>query len=166
THVPEPLYPIEALQQHYFWTAWQAVGHSDDRASLPVGTYRLHVEGKTWVGGDQTWPWTTEDYSFDSEPFEVVPGEITVQVGDGGLYLSLQGPENGWRMVHAEGRARAHNPVVGPVRVSVDGADPVEVDVGANAGGRTFVRLTRSATRTIEVWDGADNHGVLSLGDR
>ena len=118
THTPDPLYPPEAVQVHQWWASWQAVGHVHDRMGVPVGTYRLHVEGQRYTGGDSTWPWSTEAYSLDSQPFEVVPGLIDlVDLGAGQWGASLNAPATNWRLVSMEGDSRGRNPVEGPLLV-------------------------------------------------
>ena len=49
-HTPDPLYPAEADQTHYWWATWQAVGPHHMRANLELGTYRLHVSWEALHG--------------------------------------------------------------------------------------------------------------------
>ena len=95
----------------------QAVGHVRDRAGVPEGTYRLHIEGKRYLGEDTTWPWSTEPYTLSSDPFEVVPAEIDLALGDGFVTASLQGPEDGYRLVDIDGYSRGANPLRGDLEV-------------------------------------------------
>ena len=49
-YTPDPLYPAESEQTHYWWATWQAVGPHHQRANLPLGTYRLHIDGQKYTG--------------------------------------------------------------------------------------------------------------------
>jgi hypothetical protein len=120
-HTPTPLAPADGLQTHAWWAAWQAVGHWGDRTSLPLGTYRLHVSGNRSGGQAEAWPWDPIPYELASEPFEVVPGEITVTEDPGGVLASLVAPANGYRFVARGGDESGDNPIPGPVTVEIEG---------------------------------------------
>lgn len=111
THTPDPLYPWDATQTHYWWAGWQAVGSGDERTSIPEGTYRFHVYGQSFTGDSETWPWDTTDYEVTSEPFEVIPAAITVVLEGGILRASLPGPINGYRLIDIDGSSQGPNPV-------------------------------------------------------
>lgn len=159
TWTPNPLNPANDPQVHQWWAAWQAVGHMQDRASLPLGTYRLHVYGQSWAGGDTSWPWTTTTYDFESEPFDVVAGTIVVEPDADGVWLSLPGPANGWRLVDIDGNSRGNNPVRGTVTVTVDRGDPVAMTPDRIENGRAHLTLDMNGTRTVIVTDAAGNTG-------
>lgn len=130
-HTPTPLYPVEDVQTHAWWASWEAVGHWTDRTSVPLGTYRLHVTGRRWSGSGEAWPWDGIPYELSSEPFEVVPGEITVtedttELGAAGLIVSLRAPEDGYRFVASGGDEDGDNPVPGPVTVDVTRLDATD----------------------------------------
>ena len=110
TTTPDPLSPADATQVHRWWAGWQAVGTDDARAALPLGTYRLRVEGHRYTGGAATWPWPSEPYELTSDPFDVVPARIDLQMAEDGLRAWIPGPAHGYRMIDPEGRARGANP--------------------------------------------------------
>ena len=83
-----------------------------ERAALPLGTYRIVVDGQHWVGSESTWPWTTEDYRLESEPFELLPAELSISLTDTGVEAWIQAPENGYRMIHPSGRSNGANPLL------------------------------------------------------
>lgn len=117
-HTPDPLFPAEAQQRHYYWGVWQAVGHIRHRAGLPEGTYRLRVDGHRYGGQAGDFPWDAEPYTFTTDPFEIVPAPVTVQVEGEMLRAWIQAPENGFRLVDLRGFSRGRNPLSGPVTVT------------------------------------------------
>jgi neutral ceramidase len=155
TWTPDPLFPATADQTHRWWVVWQAVDHITDRAGLPLGRYRLRVQGQRYVGDEPTWPWTTEPYGFDTQPFEVTPAELTVVGAEDGVWVSLRGPTHGFRMIHPDGDADGDNPVEGPLTVWVDG-EIVQPESVVQHGKRTFVRIDAPADAVYTV---ADRHG-------
>jgi hypothetical protein len=164
-HTPDPLYPADAVQTHYWWAGWQAVAHVHDRPGLPLGTYRLKVEGHRFTGSEATWPWTSEPYSVTSESFELVPAVLDVIEEAGGLSVSLPAPEHGWRYIVRDGDEVGDNPVVGPVHVRIETPiDPVEVDVEPElaAEHRSFLPVALPVDWTrIVVTDAYGNEGEL-----
>ena len=96
THTPDPLYPVEAAQTHRWWMTWQAVGHVANRTSLPLGMYRLVIEGQHWVGTEPTWPWTTEGYRIETDPFELTPADISLERTERGVDAWIAAPEEGY----------------------------------------------------------------------
>ncbi len=161
THTPDPLFPKEDPQDHHYFAAWQAVGHVKDRAGLPLGSYRLVVEGKTWDGGDTTWPWTTSDYTIETASFEVTPATVSLQSGDGGLYAWMVAPAQGWRLVDLEGNSQGLNPVRGTISVSVDGAAAQDIEVQSIAGGKAFIPIDVSSAASVTATDSFGNSGSL-----
>ncbi|MEQ1502736.1 MAG: neutral/alkaline non-lysosomal ceramidase N-terminal domain-containing protein [Myxococcota bacterium] len=121
---PTPLYPSDAVQTHQWWAGWQAVGHWQDRAGMPLGTYRLRVTGHRYGGSAATWPWDGVPYELATEPFEVVPAAITVTVDDavGALFASLPAPPHGFRLIALGGDESGDNPIPGPVTVEIETA--------------------------------------------
>ncbi len=111
-HTPDPLSPAEADQVHYWWAAWQAMGHVVDRTGLPLGEYRLHITGQRATGGS-SWPFTTEPYELTTESTTIVAGEIRVETSGDDLLLSLPGPERGFRHIAEDGSYRGDNPLSG-----------------------------------------------------
>ncbi|MFZ5476450.1 MAG: neutral/alkaline non-lysosomal ceramidase N-terminal domain-containing protein [Myxococcota bacterium] len=167
-HTPDPLNPPEATQTHTWYAAWQAVGHVADRAGLPLGTYRLHVAGRSWAGGDATWPWTTEDYTVEGDPFEVVAGAVTVAVSGSDVVASLAGPSRGWRLVGMDGNARGDNPLPEDAAtitlVMSDGSEQVVEATGTRGGGvTTFAGVLAEGVVSVRVTDLYGNEGSLDL---
>jgi neutral ceramidase len=166
-HTPDPLFPAEAVQTHRWWTVWQAVGHVRDRAGVPEGTYRLHIEGKRYLGEDTTWPWSTEPYTLSSDPFEVVPAEIDLALGDGFVTASLQGPEDGYRLVDIDGYSRGANPLRGDLEVVwLTAQDSITETVAAPAptDQRTVLSFPPDATVLgVTITDAYGNTGSIQL---
>ena len=167
THTPDPLFPVEAEQRHIWWVVWQAVGHIHDRTSLPLGTYRLHVEGQRYLGAAETWPWDTETYGLTSEPFEVGPGEITLTADEGGFWASLEAPASGYRLIDPDGSSRGSNPVRGELTLTwwTGGvSERVSVEAGTPNGGRVWIDGSAYPDATLlEVQDEVGNSGTLDL---
>jgi neutral ceramidase len=173
SYTPDPLYPLEAQQTHYWWSAWQAVGHVHDRAALPLGTYRLHVVGEHYVGDDPHYPWTTENYEVATESFELIEAEVTVSVEDGALYASLEGPTEGYRLIAMQGKAWGHNPLSGDITVEIESPDGTTVETVSagvpvtltvdyeHVGGRSLLDVAVPDNWTsITVTDAAGNTGT------
>lgn len=166
---PDPLAPSDVFQAHAWWTAWQAVGHSEDRAGLELGMYRLHIVGKEYVGGGATWPWPTGEYELYTPPFEVVPATITVWADGTSIRAALDGPARGYRLVGMDGNARGHNPLPGDVAwvtVTYSSGESTTTEVtGTHGGGSTVLPdvLTAGDIVSVEVEDTYGNVGTLSL---
>jgi neutral ceramidase len=170
THTPDPLEPVTADQTHYWWAAWQAVDHAHDRTGLPLGTYRLRVEGQTYAGGAETWPWPSEPYSLTSDEFELVPADLTVERAPAGepdgLRVSLQMPFNGYRYIVAGGDERGQNPVEGELTLAfkLPETEQVETVVGTTEAGRTRIDIDIPPDAfEVTVTDAYGNTGLLTL---
>lgn len=165
-HTPEPLYPSHADQTHRYWAAWQAVGSVGERNSLPLGSYRLAVSGKRYIGGATSWPWPTEAYAFQSESFNLEPASIRITEINDGYALSLDGPTNGWRMVDYDGDSRGENPVSGPLTVLWEtpaGTSTQSVEAVLNGQSSWLdLQAPTDATRLV-VEDVFGNQGQLDL---
>jgi hypothetical protein len=164
-HTPTPLYFAEDPQTHQWWAAWQAVSPWDDREALPLGTYRLRVEGHSFSPGAETWPWGSTPYSFDSETFEVVPAAITLTEDPAGVYASIVAPQDGFRLVHIDGSESGDNPVEGPVWVEIEApdGDSLVVVTPTLAAPRSFLPLILPEGWTrIVATDANGNTGELS----
>lgn len=165
-YTPDPLYPAEADQTHTWWAGWQAVPHWQDRAGLPLGTYRLSIHGLAKDGDTDTWPWSTREYAWSTEPFEVVPAALTLEADPygAGVFVSLRSPENGYRLIHLDGDENGDNPVEGTLSVEVDspaGTDVFEVE-STLAAPRSFAPFALPADWTeVRVTDGYGNTGTL-----
>ena len=165
-HTPDPLYPSEAEQTHRYWAAWQAVGSVGERTSLPLGTYRLSVQGKRYVGGSDTWPWASEAYSFSSDSFVLDSGEVDVEAAEGGFWLSLPAPTEGWRLIHMDGNSRSSNPVEGMIELEWMTADGVESEsvAGEILNGKTWIEITPPVgALELTIEDAHGNKGAVAL---
>ncbi|MBT3219773.1 MAG: hypothetical protein HN348_11825 [Proteobacteria bacterium] len=166
-YTPNPLFPIEEEQTHFWWAGWQAIGRIDDRTGLMLGTYRLRVEGKKYVGGNETWPWSTETYEVISDEFDVVPAELTVTADVDGLWVSIEGPANGYRLIDLGGRHRAHNPVYGTLTMTVEHIDGTTTSVNASSaavtGDKTWLTYDHSDATQITITDENDNTGRITF---
>jgi neutral ceramidase len=160
---PDPLRPWQDPQLHQWWAAWQAVGHVNDRAGFPVGTYRLRVDGETYVGGSTTWPWATEPYSVISDTFEIVPATLQVVESGGGLDIWIQAPADGYRLVDIDGNSRGENPVRG--QLTLDWSDGTTQVVAAQVvGSRAHVDVSFPGTASVViVTDSYGNTGTTAL---
>lgn len=168
---PDPLYPVDAEQTHTWWAAWQAVRWGEERAALETGTYRLLIQGHRYPGGGSTWPWAREAYELATEPFEVVPAELSVVREGDRLLASLPAPAWGWRLVSLEGSSQGDNPLQGAA-LWWELADGTRVDGGLSASresGRSVFDLgdavvPEGAVAAIVV-DAAGNEGRLDWVD-
>lgn len=165
-YTPDPLYPITADQKHQYWISWQAVSHIKDRTGLPTGTYRLHVDGKKYAGGSTHYPWNTEAYTVDSPEFEVVPATISVEPDATGVWVSLHGPSDGWRLIDVEGDSVGNNPVRGPLTVVVNDGAPQTITAEAPSGGRSHVTLDVTNPNSVTVTDSYGNTGTYLVSGR
>lgn len=159
---PDPLYPADAEQDHYWWVAWQAVGHVHDRTGIPEGSYRLVVEGDRYTGGDETWPWSAESYRVESEVFEVVPTTLSVALDGGVLSASVSSPAEGFRLVSLQGDSQGVSRISGQVELawSTPEGDLVE-EISLDLGG-SEVTVPTGAT-ALTVTDAYGNSGTLAL---
>ncbi|MCB9777821.1 MAG: hypothetical protein H6742_04595 [Alphaproteobacteria bacterium] len=164
---PDPLYPADAIQTHTWWAGWQAVAWGgDDRAGLPLGTYRLRVFGETAADGATEWPWDSTPYELASAEFEVVPAEVTVSAGEGTISASIVAPTYGWRLVSMEGDSRGANPLVDATLTweLSDGSTVDDASVGESAGGwTTFTTAAPDGAVAAVVTDAWGNEGRLEL---
>lgn len=167
TWTPLPLRRTEGEQRTHYWTVewqavpvWGAVGLDDleDRAGVPLGRYRFHVEGT--------------GYTLDSDPFEVVAGAITVGATrtDTSITATMSyEPTAGWRLMDQGRPANRAIPVHrGPVtvRLSLSGGGTVEfVDVALAGDGQVTVDAGGDAANvaSVEVIDRFGNSGSATL---
>jgi neutral ceramidase len=81
-----------------------------DRAGLPLGRYRFHVEGT--------------GYAVDSAPFEVVAGTLDVSASRDGADVVVDAtfnPREGWRLLRMEGNVNRRLPAeAGPFTVILE----------------------------------------------
>lgn len=164
-HLPSPDDAADD-QTHWWWAGWQAVGHVLDRAGVPEGTYRLHVQGRRYVGGDTTWPWTTEPYALASEPFEILPASLSLTWDGATATASLDAPDWGWRLIDIDGSSTGSNPPRGATlswelsdgSTSTDAASP-EISGGV----ATFAVIPPADAVGLVITDTYGNTGRLDL---
>lgn len=166
SYTPYPYRPHEDLQTHYWWAAWQVVGHVDDVMGLPLGTYRLSVTGTSYDGGNTTWPWDGSPYTVKSNEFEVVPGTLTLTPDAAGFWVSVFGPATGFRLIEMNGHYRGDNPIVGPVTVTIDTPGGPEVftnvAIANTEGGRSLVEVALPGDETlVTIEDAYGNIGTF-----
>ena len=161
TWTGDPLVPEEGEGQTHHWAIeWQAVtwlgleGLEDleDRVGVPTGSYRFHVEGT--------------GYSLDSDPFDVVQGEILLEASyaDGTLSgrATFHAPE-GWRLLHLTEQSNGPIPANGTVVIAVDRAGTLEnIEVELATDG-TFTVATADGIDAITLTDRFANQGTLSF---
>ncbi len=165
---PDPQYPLEDAQTHYWWAAWQGVGHVVDRAGLPLGNYRMVAEGKTWQGGETTWPWTTSDYRVESSTFELVPGALTLTASGADLYVSLVAPGRGYRLIGLGGSSTGDNPLPDHLAwVTLTDRDGVETTSEMTGSASEYQTLLSGVLTgdlaSVTVEDRYGNSGTLSF---
>lgn len=165
-YTPDPLYPLDVQQTHYWWAAWQAVGHVNDRLGVPLGLYRFKVDGQSYTGGATTWPWPSEPYTVTSEPFEVVPATIALDYDGDGLHAWIDAPAIGWRLIDMKGSSRGRNPAADPLTVTWtlgDGSEQQSTVVSSISGGTNLLDAGPSDAVSVRVEDVYGNVGSLEL---
>jgi hypothetical protein len=124
---------------HYWVVEWQAVspqGSGDDRlenrASLPQGRYRFHVQGT--------------GYTLDSNPFTVAPTDLLVTATTSASSVSVSAKYNaadGWRLLSLDGDSNRPIPV---------GSGPATVVLSLRSGGsRTVNNVTLDANGAASI---------------
>jgi hypothetical protein len=136
---------------------------------LPLGTYRIVVDGKKYAGGATTWPWPTDTYRVESDPFEIVSAELSFEAGDGSLSVWIDAPaRNAYRLVDLEGDSQGANPLRGELTVEITDVDGVTtsqtVAAGTPVAGRTVI-ATPAGTRRVTVTDAHGNTGTWNQPD-
>lgn len=165
-HTPDPLYPWDAPQTHIWWAGWQAVPHGGVRTALPLGTYRLHVYGKLYTGTGDTWPWETTEYELTSDPFEVIPALIHIELTETEVWASIDAPAHGFRLVDMEGSSVGHNPVhdAGLTWIFEDGTTQEDEAPGQVVELRTrYTTTPPEGAVALEIADLDGNIGMVEL---
>lgn len=171
TTTPSPEAPATATQTHTWYAAWQALDHTNDRAGLPTGTYRLHVLGREYTGSNTTWPWDSSEYEVIGPTVEVVEGALSVDVINGNqLRASIPGPARGYRLVAMNGSYRGANPLPDDhAFVTLTYADMTEATVevtGVESGGTTVfdaASVDLTGVTHVHVEDAYGNQGDVDL---
>lgn len=165
---PDPLFPASAEQTHYWWAIYQAVGDVRDRTSMPLGNYRLHVYGSSYIGGATTYPWPSEPYEFTSSTFEVLPADVTISPDAGGVWTSLVGPDEGYRLIDIDGYSQGDNPLRGDLTVEWNTSAGEHTDIvpaPAPQNRRTWISFPAGEdVYSVRVTDAYGNTGFYSFG--
>lgn len=157
---PLPLLNTGEPRTHYWALEWQAVGFEhgplEDRAGLPLGRYRFHVEGT--------------GYTVDSAPFEVTAGPIDARASLDGATVAIEAryqPREGWRLLDLEGPADRDVPVLaGPLEVVLEREGGATETLSAPLTGPGLARVTPGAgarVTRVTVRDRFGNEGAASL---
>lgn len=166
-HTPDPLYPWDRAQNHYWWAVWQAASHGGAREGLEAGRYRLHVFGKTYSGGGTEWPWPADDYEVIGTEFDLVAADLAIEVEEDTVRVSLPAPAWGYRLIHLEGNSRGANPVDDLTfswTLSDGTVSDEAVTVESVDGGWSVVSTTAPADATsLTVTDIYGNTGTVAL---
>ncbi len=166
-HTPSPLVRVGTDPRTHYWVAeWQAVPPTGDaalpavadRAGLPLGRYRFHVEGT--------------GYALDSAPFEIVTATLTGSASRAGTTLSLSGLAHpavakGWRMIERRTRPGDAAPLrTGTVRVQLRAGGTAlgaEQDTTVSDGSASLTAAEVSMADTAVVTDRFGNTVTLTL---
>ena len=166
THTPTPLYPSDAEQEHHWWAGWQTVG-PEDRMGLPTGNYRFHIYGNRYTGGSDCWPWEKEEYDVTSDEFLITAAELHLEQTGSELWVSLDGPEWGYRLIDVSGASNGANPPMGTIiEIEMPDGSISSVDVIETPdGSRIHFTLPEFATTpaAIIATDLYGNTGRLAL---
>lgn len=166
-HTPVPLRATAGVPRSHYWsiewqavTPWGTVGLDapEDRAGLPLGRYRFHVEGAGWT--------------LDSAPFTVGPAALSVTAVRAGTSITVSAgyeARDGWRMIASQGPQNRRVALAqGPLRVTFEfdmGAPRTDTIATVDASGGASIDLAGQATRVrrVIVRDRFDNEGVIAL---
>jgi neutral ceramidase len=167
TWTPQPLRVMGATPRTHYWVAeWQAVtpwgtnglDEVTDRAGVPLGRYRFHVEGAGWM--------------LDSQPFEVVEGAMAATARRTGTSIAVTAgyeARDGWRLIDERGPQNRRVPLRrGPLRVTFEfdmGAPREEtiMTLDANGGASFDLGMQADRVRRVIVRDRFDNRGETTL---
>ncbi|MSP63934.1 MAG: hypothetical protein EXR72_27045 [Myxococcales bacterium] len=156
TWTPSPLFRTAPETRTHHWAVeWQAVSWTSDlaeRAGVPLGKYRFHVEGT--------------GYSVDSAPFEVIAAPLTVAAKIAGkkveIDLAIDG-KGGFRLLDLEAKSDGKVPLrKGPVTVDLalaDGQTMRVENVVVDGAGHASVDEPGAAVKEVKVTDRFGNSG-------
>lgn len=167
TWTPLPLRPMAgATRTHYWALEWQAVtpwgtdglDEIEDRAGVPLGRYRFHVEGAGWT--------------LNSDPFEVEPGTLSVRATRAGTSITVTAgyeATRGWRLIDPRGPQNRRVPLRrGPLRVTVQfdsgpAREETVMTVSPTGGATLELGADAARARSVVVRDRFDNTGTSAL---
>ena len=171
--VPDP------PRDHVYLAEWQAVdtwSGLDTSPALSLGRYRFAVSGSSRDPADGDYPYDAIAWSTTSDPFDVVPAEVEVEIVDASdlaavsLRARYAAPPMGYRLVHRAADRTAPAALVpgaGGVTVDADGAVLSVGPLGEDASWSVFtVDAGAAAGATLTVDDGHGNVGTATLGGR
>ena len=176
TYTPDPLtgtdQDVDPLREHRYVIEWQAVDiwpGLDGAPGLPLGMYRLVASGASRDPADGDYPYDTLEWEAQSDPFEVVPAELTVGSElDGAsivLTVSYAASARGWRLIHPISAPQTPTPLVeGPDGITVDGATPDAIE---QVGDATLITVDvsglPSGPHAVEIDDGWGNTALVEV---
>jgi len=180
TYTPLPLTGTsdepDPIRDHAYLAEWQAVTTYADLAdapALPLGNYRIAVSGLSRDPADSDYPFDGLAWSATSEPFEVLPAQVEVQVVDDSdlSALSLRArytaPPMGFRLVHRDFDRTQPIPLIlasSGLSVDADGTPLVAAAPSVTDGWTAFsVDASGQAGATVTVDDGHGNTGSVVL---
>jgi len=177
TYTPLPLSGTvdepDPVREHLYVAEWQVVFTYDGlevAPGLPLGNYRLVASGQRRDGADGEYPFDGVPWSQASDPFEVVPADVEVELVDtsdlGAAVVRARytAPVEGFRLIHmdrSQSQAMPLHTPSGP-EVTLDGA-PVTVTSQADEGGWTGFVLDLSAGGELFVGDGQGNGTTVTV---
>ena len=176
TYTPYPLVGSsdepDPIRDHLYFAEWQAVDtwpglHA--MPGLPLGSYRFVARGESRDPADTSYPYDTTPWEAASEPFEVVPAELslagTLEVDTLTISASYAAAGRGYRNLHLASDPRTATPLVpGSSGVTVDVGSLVSTqDEGDSTALVVDVSGLTSGSHQVTVDDGWGNTGALEV---
>ncbi|MBN93075.1 MAG: hypothetical protein CL928_03260 [Deltaproteobacteria bacterium] len=148
TYTPDPLQgtdeepdPVRTHLYHAEWQAVQTWGGLQDVSALPLGRYRLVASGGSRDPEDTAYPFDSLPWAQHSEPFEVTPAALDLDVSLDGtvatLRLAYSAAPRGYRLLHQTSGPNSPTPLV-------SGPGGIQVLVASESGdvSEEFVEVT------------------------
>jgi neutral ceramidase len=168
-------------RDHLYHVQWQALdtwAGLDAMPALPLGRYRLHAWGASRDPADTDYPYDTLPWDATTDPFAVLPADVTVAGTPAGDTLSASvayaASPRGFRLVHFDSAPNTPTPLVpapgGVVCSAEDDAGAVE-ELDCSIAGESDVDSTveidlaplAAGAWTVSVDDGWGTVGGISL---
>lgn len=180
TYTPLPLFGSvdepDPVRQHLYVAEWQAVetwAGLESAPGLPLGRYRLHASGSRRDPSDTEPPFDGVAWDLASEPFEVVPATVEVQLdedlGEGIVVLRARyaAPPAGYRLLHLDRDRHQTVPLVpAPGGLIVSDSEPLPATTLGEEGGWTRIEVDlsgRAGVVEVTLDDGFGNEGGVTL---